>query len=113
MGRWQRYGMFAAGLLSIWPAMGRETSAAAAPPAGARVCVINIASAERSCDGETPVKLQTMQPAGDSQSPPAIEALLSLTLAGYVGRGFRVVGCHDLPGGKDSVPICILARDGR
>lgn len=98
MSQWQRYGKFNASLLSIWSATEREALAVAATLAGARVGVINIASAERSCDGEMPVKLQPLLPADDNQPTPAIEAVQALAV--YVGHGFRVVGCHDQPGGK-------------
>lgn len=113
MQQWQHYVAYAIGLLLAWPATGGEIRTSAAPPAGARVCVINFANTEQSCDGETPVRLQTMRFSSDNQPIRGKEALLSSALSAYVAQGFRIAGCHDLPGGKDGLPICILARDGR
>lgn len=86
-----------------------EIRTTASNPAGARVCVINIASAEQSCDGESPVKLQVMKFAADNIDNRRRESLLSSALSAYVAQGFRIVSC--LEQAKDA--ICIVAKDSK
>lgn len=88
---------------------GGEIRTTAAAPASARVCVINVNSAEQSCDGETPLKLQVMKFASDNIDNRRRESLLSSALSAYVAQGFRIVAC--LESGKE--PVCIVARDSR
>jgi len=104
-------GIVTAGVAALLAAtvQGGEIRTAAAAPAGARVCVVNVNSAEQSCDGETPLKLQVMKFASDNLDNRRRESLLSSALSAYVAQGFRIVGC--LESGKE--PVCIVARDSR